>query len=74
MEGRNLFDPMDHEHRQYVYPLAMAQYIAYLGPPSPKLMGKSPILSKYFDGDGIPSPVCVVLNGMVTYTGKQGST
>ncbi|GBF65334.1 dual specificity protein kinase [Trichophyton mentagrophytes] len=52
MEGRNLFDPMDHEHRQYVYPLAMAQYIAYLGPPSPKLMGKSPILSKYFDGDG----------------------
>ncbi|EFE37876.1 hypothetical protein TRV_07467 [Trichophyton verrucosum HKI 0517] len=52
IEGRNLFDPIDHEHRQYVYPLAMAQYIGYLGPPPPLLMSKSPVLSQYFDGDG----------------------
>ncbi|KIW77020.1 hypothetical protein Z517_09466 [Fonsecaea pedrosoi CBS 271.37] len=33
LEGRNLFDPIDRANNHYVLPLALAQYIAYLGPP-----------------------------------------
>ncbi|KAJ5953482.1 kinase-like protein [Penicillium verhagenii] len=32
LEGKNLFDPIDHVNGQYVIPLALAQYIGYLGP------------------------------------------
>ncbi|EFR05429.1 CMGC/CLK protein kinase [Nannizzia gypsea CBS 118893] len=52
IEGRNLFDPMDHEHRQYVYPIAMAQYIGYLGHPPQKMLDKSPVRSTYYNDDG----------------------
>ncbi|RMZ78575.1 hypothetical protein DV738_g3796, partial [Chaetothyriales sp. CBS 135597] len=52
LEGRNLFDPVDREANQYVLPLALAQYIAYLGPPPLELLKKSPIFPTFFDQDG----------------------
>jgi hypothetical protein len=33
MEGRNVFNPIDHAQRQYVLPLALAQYIGLMGLP-----------------------------------------
>ncbi|KGO74117.1 hypothetical protein PITC_021750 [Penicillium italicum] len=52
LEGKNLFDPIDHDHGQYVLPLALAQYIGYLGPPPLDIIQRSPIFSKYFDAEG----------------------
>jgi serine/threonine-protein kinase SRPK3 len=54
MEGKNLFDPIDHVHSQYVLPLALAQYIGYLGPPPLIIIQKSPLFSTYFDSEGKP--------------------
>ncbi|KAL3474093.1 protein kinase [Aspergillus californicus] len=52
LEGRNLFDPVDRVHNQYVLPLALAQYIAYLGPPPLHMLRESPHFSTYFDEQG----------------------
>ncbi|EEP82103.1 predicted protein [Uncinocarpus reesii 1704] len=52
IEGRNLFDPIDHINNQYVLPLALAQYIGYLGPPPLEMIQKSPLFSTYFDKQG----------------------
>ncbi|KAJ5322740.1 protein kinase [Penicillium brevicompactum] len=52
LEGKNLFDPIDHVRGQYVLPLALAQYIGYLGPPPLDLIKNSPIFSTYFDAQG----------------------
>ncbi|KAK2852153.1 hypothetical protein FQN49_005317 [Arthroderma sp. PD_2] len=51
VEGRNLFDPIDANGR-YSLPLALAQYIGYLGPPPLKIIQQSPLFSTYFDVDG----------------------
>ncbi|PGH36283.1 CMGC/SRPK protein kinase [[Emmonsia] crescens] len=52
LEGKNLFDPIDHVHGQYVLPLALAQYIGYLGPPPLEIIRHSPLFSTYFDPEG----------------------
>ncbi|KAM5473342.1 hypothetical protein MferCBS49748_001156, partial [Microsporum ferrugineum] len=52
MEGKNLFDPIDRVNNQYVLPLALAQYIGYLGPPPLEMIRKSPLFSTYFDEQG----------------------
>lgn len=52
LEGKNLFDPIDRENRQYVLPLALAQYISYLGPPPLSLIKQNPIFATYFDEQG----------------------
>ncbi|KAL9125557.1 MAG: hypothetical protein Q9217_005256, partial [Psora testacea] len=53
LEGKTLFNPIDHIHNQYVLPLALAQYISYLGPPPLDLIKQSPLLSTYFDEEGV---------------------
>ncbi|KAK2757613.1 hypothetical protein FQN54_004582 [Arachnomyces sp. PD_36] len=52
MEGKNLFDPVDRVNNQYVLPLALAQYIGYLGLPPLEMIRKSPLFSTYFDEQG----------------------
>ncbi|KAJ5437600.1 protein kinase [Penicillium cf. griseofulvum] len=59
LEGKNLFDPIDHVHGQYVLPLALAQYIGYLGPPPLNIIQNSPLFSAYFDAQGKPPPAAV---------------
>lgn len=58
-----------------MYPLAMAQYIGYLGPPPPLLMSKSPVVSQYFDSDGIsPTPLPVftfLMAGVLTLGNRE---
>ena len=54
LEGRNLFDPIDKVHNQYVLPLALAQYMAYMGPPPIWMIRQSanPVIATFFDGQG----------------------
>ncbi|KAI9662922.1 MAG: hypothetical protein M1821_007969 [Bathelium mastoideum] len=52
LEGRNLFDPIDRANSQYVLPLALAQYIGYLGLPPLEVIKQSPLFLTYFDSDG----------------------
>lgn len=52
LEGKNLFDPVDRTNGQYVLPLALAQYIGYLGPPPLEIIKQSPLFSMYFDDQG----------------------
>lgn len=52
LEGKNLFDPIDRAHGHYVLPLALAQYIGYLGPPPLHIIRQSPIFTTYFDEQG----------------------
>ena len=52
LEGKTLFDPIDHIHDQYVLPMALAQYIGYLGPPPLEMIKQSPFFSTYFDQEG----------------------
>ncbi|KAK4987165.1 hypothetical protein LTR66_007669 [Elasticomyces elasticus] len=52
LEGKNLFDPIDHVHDQYVLPLALVQYVGYLGPPPLEVIMRSPLFSTYFDEEG----------------------
>ncbi|KAH8429436.1 uncharacterized protein LDX57_007099 [Aspergillus melleus] len=52
LEGKNLFDPIDHVNDQYVLPLALAQYIGYFGPPPLHMIQNSPLFSTYFDEKG----------------------
>lgn len=54
MEGRNLFDPIDHLHKQYVLPIALAQYISVLGPPPLWMIQESgnPAIESFFDAQG----------------------
>ncbi|KAJ5796120.1 protein kinase [Penicillium psychrosexuale] len=56
LEGKNLFDPVDRVHGQYVLPLALAQYIGYLGPPPLNIIQNSPLFSTYFDAQGQSPP------------------
>lgn len=51
LEGKNLFGPIDQTNNQYILPLALAQYIGYLGLPPLEMIKQSP-LSMYFDGQG----------------------
>jgi hypothetical protein len=53
LEGKNLFNPIDRVHDQYVLPLALAQYIGYLGPPPLEMIKQSPLFSTYFDKEGM---------------------
>ncbi|OOF90911.1 hypothetical protein ASPCADRAFT_409626 [Aspergillus carbonarius ITEM 5010] len=41
LEGKNLFDPIDRTNNQYVLPLALAQYIGYLGSPPVEIIQQS---------------------------------
>lgn len=52
LEGKSLFDPIDRVHNQYVLPLALAQYIGYLGPPPLDMIKRSPLFQTYFDEAG----------------------
>ena len=52
LEGKILFDPIDRLNRQYVLPLALAQYIGYLGPPPLEILKQSPLMADYFDEQG----------------------
>ncbi|PYI02578.1 kinase-like protein [Aspergillus sclerotiicarbonarius CBS 121057] len=52
LEGKNLFDPIDRTNDQYVLPLALAQYIGYLGPPPLEIIKQSPLFLTYFDEKG----------------------
>lgn len=54
LQGRNLFSPIDTAHSQYVLPLALAQYIGYMGPPPLWMIQQSsdPAMSTYFDAQG----------------------
>ncbi|KAI1944785.1 hypothetical protein LOZ62_004063, partial [Ophidiomyces ophidiicola] len=52
LEGRNLFGPIDYTNQQYVLPLALAQYISYLGPPPLAMIQKSPLFTTFFDETG----------------------
>ncbi|KAK2780711.1 hypothetical protein FQN52_002079 [Onygenales sp. PD_12] len=52
LEGKNLFDPIDRTHDQYVLPLALSQYIGYLGPPPLEMIKQSPLFQTYFDEQG----------------------
>ncbi|KAK4500862.1 hypothetical protein PRZ48_009054 [Zasmidium cellare] len=54
LEGRNLFTPIDMTHNQYVLPLAVSQYMGYMGLP-PKWMieqSKNPVIKTFFDESG----------------------
>ncbi|QRD86671.1 protein kinase [Aspergillus flavus] len=52
LEGKNLVDPVYRVHGQYVLPLALAQYIGYLGPPPLEIIQKSPLFQTYFNSKG----------------------
>ncbi|KAL9099100.1 MAG: hypothetical protein Q9163_005354 [Psora crenata] len=52
LEGKNLFDPVDRVTNEYVLPLALAQYIGYLGPPPLDMIKQSPLFLEYFDHEG----------------------
>ncbi|PWY82057.1 kinase-like protein [Aspergillus heteromorphus CBS 117.55] len=52
LEGKNLFDPIDRTDDHYVLPLALAQYIGYLGPPPLEIIKQNPLFTTYFDDDG----------------------
>lgn len=54
LEGRNLFEPIDRVHNQYVLPLALAQYIGYMGPPPLWMIQQSdnPVITTFFDQQG----------------------
>ncbi|EEH10409.1 predicted protein [Histoplasma capsulatum G186AR] len=45
------FDLIDRPHGQYVLPLALAQYIGYLGLPPLEVIRQSPLFSTYFDSE-----------------------
>ncbi|KAL2813075.1 kinase-like domain-containing protein [Aspergillus cavernicola] len=49
LEGKILFDPIDHVNNQYVLPLGLGQYIGYLGLLPLHMIQNSPLLSTYFD-------------------------
>ncbi|KAF2220322.1 kinase-like domain-containing protein [Elsinoe ampelina] len=54
LEGRHLFYPIDHRDNKYVLPIAVAQYISYLGPPPLHMVERSenPAIKILFDGNG----------------------
>ncbi|KAK3113767.1 hypothetical protein LTR53_008600 [Teratosphaeriaceae sp. CCFEE 6253] len=52
LEGRNVFYATDPRDRKYVLPLALAQYISYMGLPPPEMIQKSPSCQRYFDENG----------------------
>lgn len=54
LEGRNLFHPIDKAHNQYVLPLAVSQYISYMGLPPLWMIEQSnnPVIKTFFDAEG----------------------
>ncbi|KAF2768022.1 kinase-like protein [Teratosphaeria nubilosa] len=54
LEGRNFFDTIDKAHKQYVLPVAIAQYISVLGPPPLWMIqeSESPSVPTFFDNEG----------------------
>lgn len=54
LEGRNLFAPIDKVQNEYVLPLALAQYISYMGPPPLWMIqqSKNPVIKTLFDDTG----------------------
>lgn len=54
LEGRNLFHPIDTSNKQYVLPLALSQYIGYMGLPPPWMIRQSnnPVIKTFFDAEG----------------------
>nr|POE56215.1 putative serine/threonine-protein kinase dyrk2 [Quercus suber] len=54
LEGKSLFYPIDEVHGQYVLPLALAQYMSYMGPPPLHMIQKSanPVIATFFDEKG----------------------
>ncbi|SMR63713.1 unnamed protein product [Zymoseptoria tritici ST99CH_1A5] len=54
LEGRNVFNPIDRVHNQYVLPVALAQYISLTGPPPLWMIQQSedPVIPTFFDDQG----------------------
>ncbi|KJX97122.1 protein kinase [Zymoseptoria brevis] len=54
LEGRNVFNPIDRVHDQYVLPVALAQYISLMGPPPLWMIQQSedPVIPTFFDDQG----------------------
>ncbi|KXS94721.1 hypothetical protein AC579_9204 [Pseudocercospora musae] len=54
LEGRNLFHSIDKAHKQYVLPLAVSQYISYMGLPPLWMIHHSnnPVIKTFFDAEG----------------------
>lgn len=54
LEGKNLLSPIDKVHNQYVLPLALAQYMSYMGPPPLWMIQKSsnPAIKSFFNEAG----------------------
>lgn len=51
------FDLIGRPHGQYVLPLALVQYIGYLGLPPLEVICQSPLFSTYFDSEGKYGPL-----------------
>ncbi|KAM3417750.1 hypothetical protein BST61_g5981 [Cercospora zeina] len=54
VEGRNAFYPLDVANHQYDFPLAMAQYVGYMGSPPLWMIQESrnPVVATLFDEEG----------------------
>lgn len=54
MEGRNVFDPIDKVHNQSVLPLALSQYIGYMGLTPLWMIQQSsnPVIASFFNQHG----------------------
>ena len=53
LEGRNLFEPIDRVNKQYVLPVAIAQYLSVLGPPLWMIQeSENPLIPTFFDREG----------------------
>lgn len=60
LEGKNVFQPIDYEHHQYVLPLALAQYIGLLGhPPTSMILPGTPS-AEHFDEQGEHFGLCSI--------------
>ncbi|KAL4921326.1 kinase-like domain-containing protein [Aspergillus aurantiobrunneus] len=54
MEGKNFLNPLDRVHNHFVLPLALAQYIGYLGPPPPEIICQSPLFDFWISEPPMP--------------------
>ncbi|KXS98865.1 hypothetical protein AC578_10848 [Pseudocercospora eumusae] len=54
LEGRNLFNPIDKAHKHYVLPLALSQYISYMGLPPLWMIRQSnnTVIKTFFNAEG----------------------
>lgn len=55
LEGRNIFNPIDTVYNHYVLPLALAQYIGYMGLPPLWMIQQSenPVIKTFFEEKGL---------------------